>query len=153
MAEEKIYVTQGGLKNLKDEYNHLVNVRRKEVAENLRKARELGDVTENAAYDAARNEQTFLEGRIGELEGLLKRAEVVEGCKVGKIVIGSRVRIHLDGDDHDFHIVGTTEADPGNGRISYKSPLGQALMGKKIGDKVAVEAPVGKLIYCILEIK
>lgn len=153
MAEEKIYVTQEGLKNLKDEYNHLVNAGRKEVAEKLQKARELGDVSENAAYDAARNEQTFLEGRIEELDGLLKRIEVVEGGKVGKIVIGSRVRIHLEGDDQEFHIVGTTEADPGNGRISYKSPLGQALMGGKVGNKVEVEAPVGKLIYCILEIK
>lgn len=153
MAEEKIYVTQEGSKSLKEEYKQLVGVRRKEVAEKLRKARELGDVSENAAYDAARNEQAFIEGRIEELDELLKRVEVVEGTKAGKIAIGSQVKVHLDDDEHEFHIVGTTEADPGNGRISHKSPLGQALMGKKVGDKIEVEAPVGKLTYCILEIK
>jgi len=153
MAEEKIYVTQKGLKSLKDEYEQLVNVRRKEVAEKLRKARELGDVSENAAYDAARNEQAFIEGRFEELDALLKRVEVIEGTKAGKIAIGSQVKVHLDGNDREFYIVGTTEADPGNGRISHKSPLGQALMGKKVGDKIEVEAPVGKLTYHIREIR
>jgi len=152
MAKEKIYVTQEGLKSLKEEYDHLANVRRKEVAENLQKARELGDVTENAAYDAARNEQSFIEGRIEELDELLKRAEVVKGSRASKIAIGSRVKVHLDGDDHKFHIVGSVEADPGNGKISHKSPLGQALMGKKVGDKVEVEAPAGQISYHILEI-
>lgn len=153
MAKEKIYVTQEGLKSLKEEYDHLVTVQRKEVAEKLRKARDLGDITENAAYDAARNEQAFIEGRIEELDELLKKVKVTEGAKASRVGIGSRVRVHLDGNEHEFHIVGTTEADPGNGRISHKSPLGQALMGKKIGDKVEVEAPVGKLVYHILEIK
>lgn len=153
MPEEKIYVTQEGLKSLKDEYDELVNVRRKEVAEKLRKARELGDVSENAAFDAAKTEQAFIEGRIEELEDLLKRAEMVGGRKVDKVAIGSRVKVHLDGDAHEFHIVGTAEADPGNGRISHKSPLGQALMGKKVGDKIEVEAPAGKITYHILEIK
>lgn len=153
MAEEKIYVTQEGLKSLKEEYDHLVNVRRKEVAEKLRKARDLGDITENAAYDAARNEQSFIEGRIEELDELLKKVKVIEGAKASRVGIGSWVRVHLDGNEHEFHIVGTTEADPGNGRISHKSPLGQSLLGKKVGDKVEVEAPVGKLVYHILEIK
>lgn len=153
MAEEKIYVTQKGLKSLRDEYAHLVNVRRKEVAGKLQKARELGDVSENAAYDAARNEQAFIEGRVEELDELLKRAEVVGGAKADRIAIGSRVKVHLDGNKHEFHIVGTTETDPGGGKISHRSPLGQALMGKKVGDKVEVEAPAGKLTYHILEIK
>ncbi|PIS12448.1 transcription elongation factor GreA [candidate division WWE3 bacterium CG09_land_8_20_14_0_10_47_33] len=153
MTEEKIFVTQEGLENLKEEYDNLVNVRRKEVAEKLQKAREFGDVSENAAYDAARTEQSFIEGRIEELDELLKKVEVVEGAKTGIIAIGSRVKVHLDGNEHEFYIVGTTEADPGNGRISHKSPLGQSLLGKKVGDKVEVEAPVGKLVYHILEIK
>jgi len=153
MTEEKIFVTQEGLENLKEEYDNLVNVRRKEVAEKLQKAREFGDVSENAAYDAARTEQSFIEGRIEELDELLKKVEVVEGAKTGIIAIGSRVKVHLDGNEHEFYIVGTIEADPGNGRISHKSPLGQSLLGKKVGDKVEVEAPVGKLVYHILEIK
>lgn len=153
MTEEKIYVTQEGLKSLKSEFDHLVNVRRKEVAEKLQKARELGDVTENAAYDAARDEQSFIEGRIEELDELLRRTEVVEKGKAGKVAIGSQVKVHLDGADHKFHIVGTIEADPGNGKISHKSPLGQALMGKKVGEKVEVEAPAGQVIYHVLEIK
>jgi transcription elongation factor GreA len=153
MSEDKIYVTKDGLENLKSEYDHLVNVRRKEVAEKLQKARELGDVTENAAYEAARDEQTFVEGRIEELDGLLKRVEIIKTGKEGKVAIGSRVKVHLDGDDQEFHIVGAAETDPGSGRISHKSPLGQALMGKGVGDKIEVEAPVGNLSYCILEIK
>ncbi len=152
MTKEKIYVTQEGLKSLKSEFDHLVDVRRKEVAEKLQKARELGDVTENAAYDAARDEQSFVEGRIEELDELLKRVKVVEGGKAGKVAIGSRVKVHLDGADREFHIVGTVEADPGNGKISHKSPLGQAMMGKTVGDKIEVEAPAGKISYHILEI-
>jgi len=153
MVEEKTYVTREGLKSLQDEYNYLVNVRRKEVAEKLQEARELGDVTENAAYEAARNEQVLVEGRIKELDDLLKKVEVADDTKGGRVAIGARVRIRLEDADQELHIVGTTEADPGSGKISHKSPLGRALMGKKVGDKVDVEAPVGKLTYCILEIK
>lgn len=153
MAEEKVYVTQEGLKSLQEEYDNLSSVRRKEVAEKLRKARELGDVTENAAYDAAKDEQAFIEGRIAELESILKRVEVVKNSGAGKIAIGSTVQVHLDGDEQEFKIVGAHEADPTAGKISHESPLGQSLLGKKVGDKIEVEAPVGKLTYCILKIK
>jgi transcription elongation factor GreA len=153
MADEKIYVTQDGLKELQDEYDYLVDVRRKEVAEKLKSARELGDITENAAYEAAKDEQSFIEGRVKELEALLEKIEVVEGEKADKVAIGSRVKVRLEADEQEFHIVGTTETDPASGRISHKSPLGQALIGKAIGDKIEVDAPVGKLTYCILEIR
>lgn len=153
MTEDKIYVTQKGLENLKKEHDHLVSFRRKDVAEKLQRARELGDVTENAAYEAARNEQTFVEGRIEELDELLKEVEVIKEGGDQRIIIGSRVKVHLEGGEHEFHIVGAAETDPGNGRISHKSPLGQALMGKMVGDKIEVEAPAGKLSYCILEIR
>uniref|UniRef100_A0A832E208 Transcription elongation factor GreA n=1 Tax=candidate division WWE3 bacterium TaxID=2053526 RepID=A0A832E208_UNCKA len=153
MAEEKVYLTQEGLKNLKEEYDQLVNVRRKEVAEKLQKARELGDVTENAAYDAARDEQAFVEGRITELDDLLKRVEVVEEEKAGAVRVGSRVRVHLDGNEQEFQIVGAPEANPADGKISHESPLGQALLGKKVGEKVEINAPVGKLVYHVLEIR
>lgn len=153
MAEEKVYLTKEGLKKLREERDQLVDVRRKEVAEKLQKARELGDISENAAYDAARDEQAFVEGRIEELEDILKRVELVENGKAGVIVVGSRVRVHLDGDEQEFQIVGAPEANPTGGKISHESPLGRALLGKKVGEKVAVEAPVGKLTYHILEIK
>ena len=153
MAEEKVYLTQEGLKKLKEEYDQLINVRRKEVAEKLRKARELGDITENAAYEAARDEQAFVEGRIAELDDLLKRVEVVEEIEEGKVTIGSTVRVHLDGDVQEFKIDGIPEADPENGKISHDSPLGKALMDRKVGDHVEVDAPVGKLRYHILEVK
>jgi transcription elongation factor GreA len=153
MVEEKVYLTQGGLKNLKEEYDQLVNVRRKEVAEKLQKARELGDISENAAYDAARDEQAFVEGRIAELDGLLKNVEVVEQEKAGAVQVGSRVRVHLDGNEQEFQIVGAPEANPLDGKISHESPLGQALLGKKVGEKVEITAPDGKLTYHVLEIK
>lgn len=146
-------MTQEGLAKLKEEYDQLVNVRRKEVAENLQKARELGDVSENAAYDTARDEQAFVEGRISELESTLKRVEVVEESRAGKISVGSTVRVHLDGEEQEFKIVSAVEADPGAGRISNESPLGQSLLGKKVGEQIQVEVPAGKLIYHVLEIK
>jgi transcription elongation factor GreA len=154
MAEEKIYVTEKGLKDLQNELEHLTKTRRKEVAEDLQRTRELGDISENAAYEAARNEQSFIEGRIEELEELLKRTELIgDGEGKALVGIGTRVKLHLDGDDQEFHIVGIAETDPESGRISHKSPLGTALMGKKVGDRVAVEAPAGKITYKILEIK
>ena len=153
MAEEKVYLTQEGLKKLKEEYDQLINVRRKEVAEKLRKARELGDITENAAYEAARDEQAFVEGRIAELDDLLKRVEVVEKEKAGIVQVGSKVRVHLDGNEQEFQIVGAPEANPINGKISHESPLGQALLGKKVGEKVEITAPAGNLTYHVLEIK
>jgi len=153
MVEEKVYLTQGGLKNLKEEYDQLINVRRKGVAEKLQKARELGDITENAAYDAALDEQAFVEGRISELDELLKNVEVVEGEKAGIVQVGSRVKVHIDGDEQEFQIVGAPEANPVNGKISHESPLGQALLGKKVGEKVEITAPAGNLTYHVLEIK
>lgn len=153
MPKEKVYLTQEGLEKLQKEFDHLVSARRKEVAEKLQKARELGDISENAAYDTARDEQSFVEGRIAELESVLKRVEIVVEGKAGKVIVGSTVRVHLDGDEQEFQIVGAPEANPTSGKISHESPLGQALLGKKAGEKVTVEAPVGKLSYHILGIK
>jgi transcription elongation factor GreA len=153
MAEEKIYVTKEGLQDLKSELEHLVKTRRKEVAEELLRTREMGDISENAAYDAARNEQSFIEGRIEELEELLKHTQLVEKESGKALVgIGSRVKLHIDGDDQEFHIVGVSETDPGSGKISHQSPLGKALMGRKVGEKISVEAPVGKVTYKIVSI-
>lgn len=150
---EKIFLTPEGLEKIKEEYEELTGKRRKEIALRIQKARELGDLTENAEYDAAREEQAAVEGRIAELEELMKRAEVVKNNKCSvQIEVGCRVRVHLEDQDQEFQIVGAPEADPAGGKISHESPLGQALLGKKVGDKIEVDAPIGKLIYKILDI-
>ena len=151
--QEKILLTPEGLEEIKKEYEELTTKRRKEIAQRIQSARELGDLTENAEYDSAREEQASIEGRIAELEETMKRAEVVKNnkCPV-QIDVGCRVRVHLEDQDQEFQIVGAPEADPTKGKISHESPLGQALLGKKVGEKIEVEAPVGKLIYKILDI-
>jgi transcription elongation factor GreA len=154
MVEEKVFLTKEGLKKLQGELNNLNTVRRKEVAEKLLRAREMGDISENAAYEAAREEQAFVEGRAEELGAILRRVKLVsKEDKKGVISIGSTVRVHIDGGEHSFQIVGAMEADPTKGKISHESPLGQALIGKQVGERVEIEAPAGKLAYHILEIK
>jgi transcription elongation factor GreA len=152
--EEKILLTPEGLEKMKEEYEELTGKRRQEIALRIQKARELGDLTENAEYDAAREEQAAVEGRIAELEEMIKKAEVVKNSKEhpDKVDVGCKVRVHLEGEDTEFQIVGAPEADPSSGKISHESPLGQALLGKKVGEKIEVDAPVGKLIYKILDI-
>jgi len=151
--QEKILLTAEGLAKIKKEYQELMGKRRQEIAQRIQKARELGDLTENAEYDAAREEQAQVEGRIAELEEMMKRAKVVKNSKHPKAIdVGCRVRVHLEGKDEEFYLVGAPEADPTKGKISNESPLGQALLGKKVGEKIEVEAPVGKLIYKILDI-
>lgn len=151
--QDKILLTPEGLEGIKREYEELMTTRRKEIALRIQKARELGDLSENAEYDSAREEQAQIEGRIAELEETMKRAEVVKGDKCPtQIEVGCKVRVHLEDQDQEFHIVGAPEADPSSGKISHESPLGQALLGKKVGEKIEVDAPVGKLIYKILDI-
>lgn len=149
----RIFVTPEGLKKLQEEYKELTEERRAEVVQRIQKARELGDLTENAEYTAAREEQARTEGRILELEAFLKKAEVVKKKKnCQQVGIGCRVKVHLEGQDQEFEIVGATEADPSQGKISHESPLGQALLGKKIGDKIKVAAPGGHVVYKVLAV-
>ncbi|MCL5004286.1 MAG: transcription elongation factor GreA [Patescibacteria group bacterium] len=153
----KFFVTAQGLEKLKNELENLTTAKRKEVAERIQSARELGDITENSEYESALEEQAFIEGRITELEEVVKRAEVITKKDVrepreSQVSVGSRVLVHLEGSEQEFEIVGELEADPNKNKISHESPLGQALLGKKTGDKAEVEAPVGKLIYTILKI-
>lgn len=150
----KVFVTAYGLEKLKREVSELKNSKRKELAQRIQQARELGDITENSEYEAALEEQAFIEGKISELEGVIKGAEVVERPETSSsvITVGSKVRVHLEGNEQEFEIVGELEVDPTRNRISHESPLGSALLGKKIGDKIEVEAPVGKLNYTVLNI-
>ena len=156
MADKKHILTYAGLKQYEDELQNLKVVRRKEVAQKIKEAREQGDLSENAEYDAAKDEQRDIELRIEELEKLLKNAEVVveEEIDVNKINIGCKVKL-LDveyDEEMEFYIVGSTEANSLQNKISNESPFGQALIGAKVGDIVEVEAPAGVIKYKVLSI-
>ena len=157
MADKKHILTYAGLKQYEDELQNLKVVRRKEVAQKIKEAREQGDLSENAEYDAAKDEQRDIELRIEELEKLLKNAEVVveEEIDVNKINIGCKVKL-LDveyDEEMEFYIVGSTEANSLQNKISNESPVGHALLGKKVGDVVDVETQVGVIQYKVLEIR
>ena len=154
---KKNILTFAGLKALEDELFDLKVVKRKEVAQKIKEAREQGDLSENAEYDAAKDEQRDIEARIEELEKLLKNAEVVDEDEVDldKISIGCRVKIlDIEFDEElDYKIVGSTEANSLKGKISNESPVGHALMGHMVGDIVDVETQVGTIQYKVLEIQ
>jgi len=152
--DKKIYLTREGLAEIRREYEDLSKVKRPDVLTRVSQARDLGDLSENAEYVAAREELSFIDGRIDELEELLRQAVVINGGrKPGSIVkLGSTVTLHIKGKKEIFTVVGEWEADPKERKISHESPLGKALIGKKVGDKVQVEAPAGKLIYSIVSV-
>lgn len=150
--DNKIYLTLEGLEELKRELKELVEVKRVEVANKIAMARDMGDLSENSAYVSAREEQAFIEGRISELEDIIKNAIISSGGPRDKVEVGARVKVHVDGEEEEYHLVGTIEADPKVKKISYESPLGRALLGKKVGDKVELETPEGKIIYTIIQI-
>ena len=153
--DKKIYLTKEGLGDLKKEFEELSKVKRPDVLARVSQARDLGDLSENAEYSAAREELSFIDGRIDELEELLKQAVVINsGRKTsgGTVKLGSTVMLHIKGKKEIFTVVGEWEADPQERKISHESPLGKALIGKKVGDKVEVEAPAGKLLYSIVSV-
>ncbi|MBI5122737.1 transcription elongation factor GreA [Candidatus Roizmanbacteria bacterium] len=153
MNDKKVYLTQKGLDDLKKEHDDLVKTKRPEVVERLAAAREMGDLSENAEYTAAREEVAFIDSRIEELEMLIKQAVVIEDQHGGNIVsLGSQVTVKVAGKKELFHLVGEWEANPTEKKISHESPLGKALMGKIVGDDVEVEAPAGKMVYTIVSI-
>ena len=156
MAEKKNILTYEGLRKLEEELEDLKVVKRKEISQKIKEAREQGDLSENAEYDAAKDEQRDIEARIEELEKILKNAEVVDEDEVDLDVIniGCRVKI-LDveyNDELEYKIVGSTEANSLAGKISNESPLGAALLGKGIGEEVSVETQVGIMEYKVLKI-
>lgn len=147
MEERPVHLTRDGIRKLEEELNELVNNRRAEVAERIRHAREFGDITENAEYTEAKNEQSLVEGRIQTLDLLLRNAVVIEDepREQGVVALGAQVKVRLeDGDGEEtYEIVGAAEADPLHGRISNESPLGSALLGHSAGDVVEWDAPNG----------
>lgn len=157
MADKKHIITYAGLKQYEDELQDLKVNRRREVAQKIKEAREQGDLSENAEYDAAKDEQRDIELRIEELEKLLKNAEVVDEDEVDldKISIGCKVKVYdVDFDEEmEFKIVGSTEANSLQNKISNESPVGRALLGKRVGDVVDVETQAGIIQYRVLEIQ
>ena len=157
MEEKKNLLTYAGLKKLEEELHDLKVVKRKEVAEKIKEAREQGDLSENAEYDAAKDEQRDIEARIEEIEKILKNAEVVveDEVDLDRINVGCKVKVH----DYEFEedielkIVGSTEANSLQGKISNESPVGKALIGAKMGDIVNVEMPSGVMQYKVLDIQ
>jgi len=147
------YLTKEGLQKAQEELTELKTVRRKDVAQRIGRAKELGDLSENAEYADAKEEQGFIEGRIIELEQMINNATVVEKQSTnGFVGIGSYVKMQVNGGHQEFHIVGVNEADPINGKISHESPLGKAFLGKKKGEKVVVNVPSGEVTYTVKEI-
>jgi transcription elongation factor GreA len=157
MENEKVYVTLEGVERLRQELKYLIDVRRPALAERLRQAIQQGDLTENADYQTAKEEQAFLEGRIQQLETMLLDAVIIEEGQGPKdqVGLGSRVTVIEEGEEQPevFLVVGSAESDPASGRISHASPLGQALMQRKVGERVTVQAPAGKMVFIIKSIE
>ena len=155
LNNKKFYLTPEGLTELKQEYEELTKTKRPEVITRLSAARDMGDLSENAEYIAAREELSFLDGRLDELEELLKQVAVIKNGagKASMIDLGSTVTLKVDGKEQVYQVVGEWEADPTEKKISHESPLGKALLGKKIGEQVEVTAPAGTILYTVVSIK
>ncbi|HEU4672260.1 MAG TPA: transcription elongation factor GreA [Candidatus Limnocylindrales bacterium] len=150
MNTKPTYVSRDYLEKLRTELDEMVNVRRAEVAQRIHDAKEHGDLTENAEYEDAKNEQAFVEGRIQTIEALIKNATIIdENHGSDHVQIGSTVSVEGPDGKETFQIVGSAEARPGDGKISNESPVGRALLGKKKGEKVVVRVPAGDFSYTI----
>lgn len=157
MDGKKIYLTKEGLEELKSEFEELKNVKRPEVVTRVSDARNQGDLSENAEYSAARDELSFIDGRIDELEEILKHVVLIKpedtSTHGGGVGLGSEVSLKIDGKEEVYKVVGEWEADPTEKKISHESPLGKALLGKKVGETVEVSAPAGKVVYTVVSVK
>ena len=151
---KKIFLTQEGYEEIKEELNYLINEKRPENINAIKEARALGDLSENADYDAARNEQAEIEARIKKLESIVENVEIIEEVSTDKVGLGNIVKIsYIDDDDTDeYKIVGSQEADPFESKISNESPIAKALMGHVVGDVVSVDSPNGSYEIKIVEI-
>lgn len=154
MIPKKIYLTKEGLAELQKERDELVNVKRPEILQRLADARDQGDLSENAEYTAAKDELSFIDGRIDEIEEILKQATVITEQTGSKrsVDLGSTVTVHVGSKKEEFTVVGEWEADPASKKISHESPLGKALMGKHVGEALEVDAPAGRIKYTIVSI-
>lgn len=155
MTQQQSYLTPEGEAKLKSELAELTGPRREELSQRLRSAIQMGDLSENADYHKAKEDQGFLEGRIQEIEAILRSAVLIEENANKEVIsIGSRVTIQEEGfPPETYHLVGPTEADPRNGRISHESPIGRALLGRKVGETAEAEAPGGAIKFKVLKIE
>lgn len=155
--DNKSYLTPEGLQKVKEELDYLTTTKRREVAQMIAEAKAEGDISENAGYDEAKTAQGFLEGRIRELEIVLKKAVVIEDSNspADSVALGRTVVIREKGTDFDeeYTLVGSMEADPTNGRISNESPMGKALLNKRVGDEIVVQTPGGEITFEIVTVK
>lgn len=153
--DSTVYLTKDGLKNLKEELEHLLGDERKEVAERIKTAMDFGDLSENSEYSDAKERQAFVEGRIIEVEHLIKNAQVIDDTHTNcsNVNIGCTVILEDADRELEYRIVGSTEADPTKGYISNESPIGKALLGKKTGDLVEVSVPAGVKTYKVKKVK
>lgn len=155
MNPKKVFLTQKGFEDLQKEYKDLLEQRRPEVVERLSAAREMGDLSENAEYTAAREELQFIDGRLDELEAMLKGVEIINDTKAHgskSVDLGCVVTVKVNGKEVIFTVVGEWEADPAEKKISHESPLGKALLGKSVGDEIEVQAPAGTMTYTVVSI-
>lgn len=156
MPEKEVLLTENGIKKLEEELHCLKSVKRREIAERIRTAIEFGDITENSEYEEAKNEQAFIEGRIITLEKMLRRARIIDTSQAldDTVSVGATVLLKdvEYGDEIEYTIVGSAEADPAANKISNESPVGQAILGQKAGTMVDVKVPVGVLKYEILNV-
>ena len=152
-AVHRPLLTKEGMAELKAEHDELTQKKRPGAVRRLSDARDLGDLSENSEYAAAKQDLAFIDGRIAELEEILRGAKIVTTHGRSEVAVGCKVTVHINGNKDVFHLVGEWEADPKQRKISHESPLGRALIGKKVGDKVEVEAPAGKIHYKILSIE
>ena len=153
-TDDQIYLTKEGLKELEEELEGLKEKKLPKLIKRVKRARDFGDLSENAEYANAREDLAFAEGRIDELEEILAKVKIIRKVRKGKktIGLGSKIKVKVNGKEHEFTVVGEWEANPSAKKISASSPLGKLLLGKKKGDEVEVEAPAGKLVYTILKI-
>lgn len=151
MAKKVFHITKQGKEDLEKELKELIDSR-SDVADEIAAARENGDLSENAEYTAAREKQSRVEARIAEIEGILDGAQIIKSDGDGTISLGDHVIVSQDGKESAFDVVGAIEADPANNKISHESPLGAALMGKKVGDEVSITTPKGEKVYKVVSV-
>lgn len=153
-TKKEFYLTQDGIDKLKAEHDQLVHQERAAVAQSLKTAKEFGDLSENVEWEAAKDRQAYIEGRISEIDHILRHASVIEAPKShSAVAIGSTVHLEIEDGTQKYTIVGTNEADPQAGRVSDESPIGRALLGKKKGEEVEVSVPSGTMTYKITHIE
>lgn len=153
-ASREFYLTQDGVGKLKAELEDLVKNQRAKIAQRLKEAKEYGDLSENIQWDDAKDQQAFIEGRIAEIEHILKNIKIIQSPrKSDKVTLGSTVHLEVAGGVQKYTIVGSTEASPSEGKISNESPIGKALLGKANGEEIEVEVPAGAITYRIAHIE